>query len=122
MQAMTLNLTLNARWCLVGRGRGVGSHLLASYFFFILLLLASYFLFHEYFYWRAPGPRALLLRRDCEHVHHLAGQVRPQLDVRKVGVWATSGGHSMDLGPPHGLENTFRRPQPTPPSAAFGSS
>ena len=32
------------------RGRGVGSHLLASYFFFILLLLASYFLFQEYFY------------------------------------------------------------------------
>ena len=44
----------------LGRGRGVGSHLLASYFFillllasyffFILLLLASYFLFQEYFY------------------------------------------------------------------------
>ena len=45
VQAMTLNLTLNARRCLVGWGRGVGSHLLASYFFFVLLLLASYFFF-----------------------------------------------------------------------------
>ena len=50
VQAMTLNLTLNARWCLVGRGKGVGSHLLASYFFFLVLLLVSYFLFQEYFY------------------------------------------------------------------------
>ena len=49
VQAMTLNLTLNARQGMVGRGRGVGSHLLASYFF-ILLLLASYFFFQEYFY------------------------------------------------------------------------
>ena len=63
----------------------------------IILLVPRVFLL------RALGPRALLLRRDCEHVHHLAGQVRPQLDVRKVGVWATSGGS------PHGPENTFAR-------------
>ena len=63
----------------------------------IILLVPRVFLL------RALGPRALLLREDCEHVHHLAGQVRPQLDVRKVGVWATSGGS------PHGPENTFAR-------------
>ena len=99
VQAMTLNLTLNARRCLVGWGRGVGSHLLASYFFFALLLLASYF----YFYCEHQDHEPYCWGRDCEHVHHLAGQVRPQLDVRKVGVWATSGGS------PHGPENTFAR-------------